>query len=141
LGCAGKAGCFVPFPFVDNVIEGVRGPIPSERLGDQQFTSGPLLYKEIVMTGSQSTNEWFDLLGKVLLRGTLFGLALVTLMFVAYLFGRDAIYRVHGEWFSLTKEQLDVIFYCFIGATKIATLLFFFFPWLAIRWVLSASAQ
>ena len=92
------------------------------------------------MPDSTKTTEWFDVLAKVLIRCVLFGFLLTTLMFAMFILGSETIYRLHGEWFNLSKDQLNVIFYCFIGTTKLIVWLFFLIPWLAIRWVLKNKA-
>jgi hypothetical protein len=88
------------------------------------------------MSEPLSTKEFFDALAKTLLRCWIFGFALLLLWAGAFLLMGDAIYRLHSEMFGLSKQELDLIFYCGIGLTKLLVLLFFFFPWLAIRLVL-----
>ena len=53
-----------------------------------------------------------------------------------YILATDVIYRFHGSMFGLSGHDLNVIHYCGMAVVKLAVILFFFFPWLAIRLVL-----
>jgi hypothetical protein len=79
--------------------------------------------------------ELLDAISKVLLRCTVFGFLLVLIWFAAYLLAGDLI-RQQGSWFHLTPHELDVIHYCSIAFVKSCVLLFFLFPYVAIRLVL-----
>ena len=87
------------------------------------------------MTDRTRIDEFFQKLSSVLLRCWIFGFVFVTFWFVLYILAGDFIYRLHGHWFGLSRHELDVIFYCGMGLTKLLVILFFFFPWLAIRLV------
>ena len=52
--------------------------------------------------------------------------------FVAFLFARDAMHRLHGRWFRLQPDQFDAIHYCLMGAYKLGIFLFNAAPLLAI---------
>jgi hypothetical protein len=52
-----------------------------------------------------------------------------------YMTGPGMMYS-QGKWFGLTTHEVDLIHYCGIAFTKICVLLFFFFPYIAIRLVL-----
>lgn len=93
------------------------------------------------MSESLSTKEFFETLAKTLLRCWIFGFALLLLWTGAFLLKGEAVYRLHSEMFGLSKHELDLIFYCGIGLTKLLVLLFFFFPWLAIRLVLRTAKR
>ena len=85
---------------------------------------------------TDSTHEFFEILGKILLRCWLFGFLLLLLWFGIYILATDVIYRFHGSMFGLSGHDLNVIHYCGMAVVKLAVILFFFFPWLAIRLVL-----
>ena len=91
------------------------------------------------MTLDSRTAEFFDTLAKVLLRAWVCGFLLMFVWMAAFFLAGDMIYRVHGDMFGLSKHELDLIFYCGLGLTKLVILLFFFFPWLAIRLVLRGT--
>ena len=88
------------------------------------------------MSMTTQTREFFDVLARVLLRCWVAGFVLLLIWMALVALGGDAVYRLHSEMFGLTKHELDVIMYCWLGSFKIAVLTFFFFPWLAIRLVL-----
>lgn len=51
----------------------------------------------------------------------------------AFAFAADAIYRLHGRFFKLTREQYDGIHYTLMGAFKLGLILFNLVPYLALR--------
>jgi len=87
------------------------------------------------MTTSTEINELLDTVAKVLLRCFVLGFLLLLLWFVAYLSAGDLIYR-QGKMFGLSAHEIDVIHYCGMALVKGCVLLFFLFPYIAIRLVL-----
>jgi hypothetical protein len=81
-----------------------------------------------------STHEFFEILGKILLRCWIFGFLLLLLWFGAFLSG--FVYKLHGPLMDLTNHDLNVIHYCGMAFVRLVVILFFFFPWLAIKLVL-----
>ena len=62
------------------------------------------------------------------------GLAYAILMvwFGVFVFFHDAVHRLHSRWFRLPVETFDAINYAGMAAFKIAALLLFAVPWLAL---------
>ena len=87
------------------------------------------------MPDSTRTFELFDTLARVLARSTIFGFLLLLFWVVVYMLAGEVIYRLHGEMFGLSPHELDLIFYCGMALVKLSVILFFLFPWLAIRLV------
>jgi hypothetical protein len=83
-----------------------------------------------------STRDFFDTLAKVLLRCWLFGFALLLFSVVVFMLTGGIIDDIHGRMFGLTPHEVDLIFYCWLGALKLFVLVLFFMPWLAIKLVL-----
>jgi len=69
----------------------------------------------------------------ILLRAFLIGLAFMLLWFFVYLIAPGWMFEMNARWFSIGKRDFDLINYFGIGFVKISILLFFFFPYLAIR--------
>ena len=90
---------------------------------------------------TDATRDFFDTLAKVLLRCWIFGFALLLFAFVMILVAGGIIDGIHGRMFGLSPHELDVIFYCWLGALKLLVLVLFFMPWLAIRWVLRKKRE
>ncbi len=84
----------------------------------------------------ESSRDFFDTLANILLRCWILGFALLMFAFVMILAAGGIIDDIHGRMFGLSPHELDVIFYCWLGALKLLVLIFFFIPWLAIRMVL-----
>ena len=88
------------------------------------------------MSESLRSSEFFETLSKVLLRCWIFGFLFVTFWFAMYMLAGEFLYQVHGNWFGMTRHEIDLIFYCGMGLLKIFVITFFLIPWLAIRLVL-----
>jgi len=80
-------------------------------------------------------SDFFGILAKILLRCWIFGFLLILVWFGVFMLAGDFIHRQHGGMFGLSSHELDVIFYCGMGLTKILILVFFLIPWAAIRLV------
>lgn len=74
-----------------------------------------------------------DELSRFLLCGLGIAYAVLMTWFVVFVFAHDAVYRLHTRWFRLSVEAFDVANYAGMAAYKIATLLLFAVPWLALR--------
>jgi hypothetical protein len=93
------------------------------------------------MTQPRNIYDLLDTLAKVLLRCTAMGLLLVLFWFGMYMLAGDAIEAMHGSLFGLTKHELDLIHYCGMAGVKGCTLVFFLFPYVAIRLVLKKCPE
>ncbi len=60
-----------------------------------------------------------------------FGLLLWWFLF--FIFAHDWLYRLHGKWFKLRKEQFDALHYGGMALFKLGILLFNLVPYLAMR--------
>jgi hypothetical protein len=85
---------------------------------------------------SESTREFFDTLGKVLLRCWIIGSVLLLFSFVVFMLTGEIIDEIHGKMFGLSAHELDLIIYCGLGLFKLFVLIFYLFPWIAIKLVL-----
>jgi len=83
---------------------------------------------------STQITEWLEVIAKILLLCWLFGFVLLFIWLAAFMSG--AVYKLHGPLMDLSAHELDVIHYCGIASLKLCVIVFFFFPWLAIRLVL-----
>jgi hypothetical protein len=88
------------------------------------------------MSDSDRSRESLDTLARVLARCTVLGFLLVAVVAAVYVLAGKVLYGLHGGMFGLTNHELDVIFYAWIGSIKLCVILFFLFPWIAIRLVL-----
>ena len=87
------------------------------------------------MDNFNATRELLEAFAKVLLRCAILGYLLLLIWFALYLIAPSMMYT-QGKWFGLTAHEVDLIHYCGIAFTKICVLLFFVFPYIAIRLVL-----
>jgi hypothetical protein len=85
---------------------------------------------------SAQTNEWLNVVAKILLRCWVFGFVLLLIWFGLFMFVPNVIYGLHGSMFDLSPHELNVIHYSGMAFLKLIVICFFFFPWAAIRLVL-----
>jgi hypothetical protein len=83
-----------------------------------------------------SHQEFLESLARVLLRCWVLGFVLLFISLGAMMLAADFSYRLQGNLFGVTKHELELIFYCGLGLLKLLVLVFFFIPWLSIRFVL-----
>ena len=88
------------------------------------------------MTELNDVNDLFDTLAKILWRCFLLGYLVLLLWFAMYVFAGNVIFGSHGKLFGLTEREMGIIHYCGMAVFKCAALLFFLFPYIAIRLVL-----
>lgn len=85
--------------------------------------------------------QLLSFLSSVLMGCFVGGLMIVLYMFVMFIFFDDWIYKIHSYWFSLSKSQLDYVFYLLIGATKLFIFCAFLLPSLSLKWYLCQSLK
>lgn len=83
--------------------------------------------------------KMWNALAEVFLWCFVFSMALIVLWLVAFLAVGDIITTTHGMWFGLTRRELSALIYGGIAYAKINTLLFFLFPYAAIKLVIRKS--
>jgi hypothetical protein len=93
------------------------------------------------LTEPRNTYDLLDTLAKVLARCVVMCVLLVLFWFGTYMLAREVIYAMHGRLFRLTRHELDVIHYCGMAWVKGCTLVFFLFPYIAIRRVLKKRPE
>lgn len=64
--------------------------------------------------------------------------ALLMAWFLAFVFARDAVLRLHARWFRLDHARFDAIHYAGMAAYKLATAFFNLVPLLAL-WLADAG--
>jgi hypothetical protein len=55
---------------------------------------------------------------------TLINYVVLIIWFVAFIGAHDWLYRLHGRWFKLSRENFDAIHYAGMAVYKIGVLLF-----------------
>ena len=64
---------------------------------------------------------------------TILNYIVLIIWFLAFIFAKDSIKRLHGRWFSLSGQQFDTIHYGGMAIYKIGILLFGLAPYLALK--------
>jgi hypothetical protein len=71
----------------------------------------------------------------VLLRSFVLGFVVLIIWFLFIVFAGGLAYDVHGSLFKeITVRQFEVIHYCGMGLLKLFVSVFFFIPYIAMRW-------
>ena len=60
-------------------------------------------------------------------------ISLLVLSFLLWLVASDRIYALHGTWFPMPRQTLNVIFYCLLGLYKIIVFVFNIVPWVVLE--------
>ena len=55
------------------------------------------------------------------------------LWFVLYVAAKDALYRLHGRWFAMSRERYETFHLAAMAAYKLAIWIFNIAPYLALR--------
>ena len=74
-----------------------------------------------------------DVIAGILIRCFLGGMVLLMVWFAWFTVAGDWIYQVHSRWFQIPRPSFDAIHYAGMAVTKIAIILFFLLPWIAIK--------
>ena len=59
-----------------------------------------------------------------------FGLLL--LIFAIITLAKEWTYKMHSRWFNISKENFDLVLYCFLGFYKLLVWVFCIIPWIAL---------
>jgi len=64
---------------------------------------------------------------------TIVNMSLLILAFLLWMVASDRIYALHGTWFPMPRQTLNVIFYCLLGLYKIIVFVFNIVPWVVME--------
>jgi len=90
----------------------------------------------MTIENNERNDVFLQTVATILLRSFLLGLAFLLLWFILYLTAPGWMFEMNARWFNIGKRDFDLINYFGIGFVKIVIILFFFFPYLAIRSIL-----
>jgi len=92
---------------------------------------------EPLMRNSQMDfQNHMDVIAAMLIRCFLGGMVLLMVWFAWFAIAGDWIYQVHSRWFQIPRQSFDAIHYAGMAVTKIAIIVFFLLPWIAIKLLL-----
>lgn len=63
---------------------------------------------------------------------SIINIGLLIVMFFICVAGKNWIYKTHSRWFNLSRENFDLVLYCFIGFYKLLVWVFCIIPWIAL---------
>jgi len=87
---------------------------------------------EVALTnGSDSSTD--NEIRKVLGWCSVINMGVLMVWFLAFVFARDFVFRIHNRWFEIPEGRFDEIHYTMMGYYKLAFALFNLVPYLALR--------
>jgi hypothetical protein len=95
----------------------------------------------VTMQNTERNDIFLQRLAAILIRSFLIGLAFLLLWFLLYLIAPGWMFEMNAKWFDIGKRDFNLINYYGIGFVKISILLFFFFPYLAIKSMLRRKVR
>ena len=63
---------------------------------------------------------------------SIINILLLFVIFAMICFAKDWAYKIHSRWFDISRQQFDVILYCFLGLYKLLVFVFCIIPWIAL---------
>jgi len=88
----------------------------------------------MTMKNSQTDiQKHLDVIAGILIRCFFGGMVLLLIWFSGYAAAGDWIYQVHSQWFHIPRPSFDAIHYAGMAVTKIAIIVLFLLPWIAIK--------
>jgi len=91
------------------------------------------------MPDSKEVTELLEVSGKVLLRSFVLGYLLLLVWFALVRLAPNLLHGI-GKLYDLTPHEVDLGNYCGMAFVKLCVLVFFLFPYIAIRLVLRQRA-
>jgi hypothetical protein len=89
------------------------------------------------MNESGDLKNRLEITAKILLRCFILNFALILFWFFFFLTGSGRWgYKFHSKIFDITSHEFALINYCGIAFVKLCNIIFFLFPYVAIRMVL-----
>jgi hypothetical protein len=63
---------------------------------------------------------------------SLINILLLFAMFAIIVLAKERIYRMHSQWFDISRKDFDVVLYCFLGFYKLIVFVFCIIPWIVL---------
>ena len=63
----------------------------------------------------------------------LINMVIMLVWFLAFIFARDFVFKMHTRWFKISEERFDEIHYTMMGYYKLVVILFNLAPYLVLR--------
>ena len=70
-----------------------------------------------------------------LLWSSIINMGLLGFTFLVVTFGGDFIYRIHGKWYDIKKEQFNAIIYSGMMFYKVCIFFFNIIPYIVLRFI------
>lgn len=63
---------------------------------------------------------------------SIINVGMLLIMFFICIAAKDWAYKMHSRWFNLSKENFDLVLYCFLGFYKVLVFVFCIIPWIVL---------
>ncbi len=81
-------------------------------------------------------NNLLEAAAGICLRCFVLAFCLLLFSFVFYLLAADWAYSMHSRWFDISRYEFTLMYYYLMAFMKIASFLFFLFPYISIKLIL-----
>jgi flagellar biosynthesis protein FlhB len=89
------------------------------------------------MNEPSSLASSLEALSGILLRCFVIGVVFILFWFFFFQFSGDMGYEIQAKLFKITRHEYDLLNYCGMAFVKVCNFLFFLFPYIAIRLVIT----
>jgi hypothetical protein len=79
----------------------------------------------------------FQIIARILIRCFWLNAALLLIWAALFLAAGDAVYTLHSKLLGIARQEFNLVWYGGMAFLKIVNIVFFLFPYLAIRWFFS----
>lgn len=83
-----------------------------------------------------TTTSTLDAVANILLRSFLITVGAMLFTWLVWLVAGDFVYSIHSRMIDLTRKEFDIFFLYSMTSLKGLNVIFFLFPFLAIKWFL-----
>jgi hypothetical protein len=90
----------------------------------------------MTMQNNERQDVFLQTLAAILIRSFLLGLAFLLLWFLLYVIVPGWMFEMNARWFNIDERDFELINYFGMGFVKLSVIIFFLFPYLAIKWTL-----
>lgn len=93
------------------------------------------------MNDSLEINSLLEVLSKILVRCFIIGIVFLLFWFCVFSIGGDMAYGIHSRCFDLSRQNFDLMNYYGMAFLKMSIFLFFLFPYISIRLILTKGEK
>ncbi|HKL22534.1 MAG TPA: hypothetical protein VJ904_12060 [Tichowtungia sp.] len=63
---------------------------------------------------------------------SIINIGMLLILFAILVTAKEWAYKIHSRWFNISKENFDLVLYCFLGIYKVLVFVFCIIPWIVL---------